>query len=117
MWSLVHADDAAAAFVVASERPKSGVWHVVDDRPARMSEFLGSLRKALAASPLRTMRAWLARLALGPYGVRLLSSSFETSAARFREAYGWRPTCPAYEQGLPEVVASWRSQGFLMRGD
>src|SRR5439155_679539 len=30
LWSLIHTDDAASAFVTAAEAPKPGVWHVVD---------------------------------------------------------------------------------------
>ena len=33
VWSLVHADDAANAFVWASEAERSGVWHIVDNEP------------------------------------------------------------------------------------
>src|SRR5213083_3013260 len=33
LWSLIHTDDAASAFVTAAEAPKPGVWHVVDDSP------------------------------------------------------------------------------------
>src|SRR5436190_5800294 len=47
VWSWIHADDAASAFVAASEWPKSGVWHVVDDRPVSLSEYVTALATRL----------------------------------------------------------------------
>ena len=31
VWSIVHTDDAATAYVIAAEQPRHGVWHIVDD--------------------------------------------------------------------------------------
>ncbi len=115
VWSLIHTDDAASAFVTAAEAPKTGVWHVVDDRPVPLTEFLGELAKRLDARPPRRMPRWLARMFLGRYGARLLSSSFSTSNARFRRDFGWRPSYPTYAEGLEEVVTSWRAEGFPSR--
>ena len=112
LWSLIHAEDAASAFVTAAEAPKTGVWHIVDDRPVRMTEYLGELAKRLDARPPRRMPRWLARMVLGRYGARILSSSFSTSNARFRRDFGWRPSYPTYAEGLEEVVASWQEEGF-----
>lgn len=112
LWSLIHAEDAASAFVTAAEAPKTGVWHIVDDRPVRMTEYLGELAKRLDARPPRRMPRWLACIVLGRYGARILSSSFSTSNARFRRDFGWRPSYPTYAEGLAEVVASWQEEGF-----
>src|SRR5439155_771490 len=51
VWSWIHADDAASAFVAASEWPKSGVWHVVDDRPVSLSEYVTALATRLGTRP------------------------------------------------------------------
>ncbi|HEX9340990.1 MAG TPA: NAD-dependent epimerase/dehydratase family protein [Thermoplasmata archaeon] len=115
VWSVVHADDVAAAFVAASESPRSGVWHVVDDRPVALAHFLGSIATRLGAPPPTQMPAWIARLALGRYTAELLRSSFATSNARFRQDFGWRPAFPTCEQGLDEVVATMRAEGFPVR--
>ena len=112
VWSLIHTDDAASAFVAAAEAPKTGVWHVVDDRPAPLVEFLGEMAERLGAHPPRRMPRWLARMFLGRYGTRFLTSSFSTSNARFRRDFGWRPSYPTYLEGLEELVAAWRSEGF-----
>ncbi len=115
VWSMVHTDDAASAFVKASEAPRTGVWHIVDDRPVPLADFLGEMAQRLDARPPRRMPRWLGRMFLGRYGTRILSSSFSTSNARFRREFGWRPSFPTYAEGLEEVVTSWRSEGFPSR--
>ena len=116
VWSMIHTNDAADAFVTAAEAPKTGAWHIVDDRPVPLAEFLGEIAKRLDARPPRRMPAWLADMVLGRYGTRILSSSFLTSNARFRRDFNWRPSFPTYVEGLKEVVTSWRAEGFPARG-
>ena len=111
IWSFVHADDAAGAFVSAAERPHAGVWHVVDDRPVALAEFLGSMAKRLAVSAPRGFPKSLARLALGKYVTELMTASFPTTNARFRRDFAWRPIFQTIDEGLDEVVASWRAEG------
>ncbi|HWM50261.1 MAG TPA: NAD(P)-dependent oxidoreductase, partial [Thermoplasmata archaeon] len=108
--------DAAGAFVAAAEWPKSGVWHVVDDRPVSLSEFLGELARRLGARPPRRLPRSLARLFLGRYTADLLATSFPTSNARFRADFRWAPTYPTFVEGLDEIVAAWKSEGFPGRG-
>src|SRR2546422_6438377 len=112
---MIHRDDAAGAFVTAAEAPKPGVWHLADDRPVPLAEFRGEMARRVDARPPRRMPRWLARMFLGRYGTRLLSSSFSTSNARFRRDFGWRPSFPTYAEGLEEVVTSWRAEGFPAR--
>ncbi len=112
VWSLIHIDDAASAFVTAAEAPKTGVWHIVDDRPVPLSAFLGELAMRLGARPPRRMPRWLARIFLGRYGTRLLTSSFSTSNARFRRDFGWQPSSPTYREGVEEIAGAWKAEGF-----
>ena len=62
VWSFVHVDDAAAATVAAVERGGRGVYNVVDDDPAPVSEWLPYLAECLGAQPPRHVPVWLARL-------------------------------------------------------
>ena len=116
VWSLIHPDDAASAFVTAVEAPRTGVWHIVDDRPVPLVVFLGEMARRLGARPPRRMPRWLARLFLGRYGTRILSSSFSTSNARFRRDFQWQPSFPTYVEGMEQVANAWRSEGFPNRG-
>jgi 2-alkyl-3-oxoalkanoate reductase len=112
IWSFIHVDDAANAVVAASEAPQPGVWHVVDNRPAPLRDFLTELAKGIHADPPTRAPRWLARLAAGRYAADLLSSSFVTSNARFSRDFGWRPSLPTYVEGLAQVVREWRTEEF-----
>src|SRR5258708_38716220 len=63
--SFLHVQDAASAAVAALESRATGVFNIVDDEPAPVSEWLPALAAEIGAkSPLR-IPAWLARLAAG----------------------------------------------------
>src|SRR3989440_609045 len=94
VWSWVHAEDAAGAFLAACEWPKSGVWHIVDDRPVSLSDYRGALARRLGARPPRHLPRSLAHLVLGRYTAELLTSSFATSNARFGSDFRWQPAYP-----------------------
>ena len=112
VWSSIHADDAAAAMVVAAEAGRSGVWHVVDNRTATMAEFFVTLARLLGAPPPRQVPLWLARIVAGRDTVSFLNASTRTSNARFRQDFGWAPRFPTIGEGLREVVDAWREEGF-----
>ena len=109
---MSHADDAAEAFAVAAERPRGGLWHVVDDRPVTLAEFFGDFAARLGAMPPRRVPVWLAMLIGGRLTVETLMSSFPTSNARLRRDFGWTPRYPTHREGLDQVLAAWREEGF-----
>ncbi len=111
VWACLHLDDAAGAFVAAAAAGRDGVWHVVDDHPARVVDFLGYFAERLGAPSPRRVPAWLARLAAGSYAVDFFTRSTRTSNARFRRDIGWAPRFPSYREGLDRVVAHWTDAG------
>lgn len=112
VWSCLHLDDAAGAFVTAAEVNRNGLWHVVDNEQVTVSEFLAGLSERIGAAPPRRVPVWLARLIAGEYTVNILTSSTRTSNARFRGDTGWTPRYPSYREGLDQVAAAWASEGF-----
>ena len=50
VWSFVHVADAAEATVAAIDRGRRGIYNVVDDEPAPVSEWLPGLAAAIGAS-------------------------------------------------------------------
>lgn len=112
VWSNIHLDDAAGAMVAAAEAGKSGLWHVVDDRPATISEYFTTLADLLGAPPPKHVSLGLARLALGRGAVAFLTTSTRTSNTRIRAQLGWSPTYPTIDEGLRDVVSSWKAEGF-----
>ncbi len=49
--SWVHVDDAASATVLAVEQDRTGVYNIVDDEPAPVSEWLPFLAECAGAKP------------------------------------------------------------------
>jgi nucleoside-diphosphate-sugar epimerase len=105
----LHVEDAASAFVAATAAGKSGLWHVVDDEPVTVKEFISYFAERLGAPPPRHVPVWLARLVAGPYAVSFFTQSTRTSNQRFRQDVGWSPRFPSYREGLDQVVATWAS--------
>jgi 2-alkyl-3-oxoalkanoate reductase len=100
VWSFIHVDDAARATVAALGNGKPGPYNIVDDDPARVSEWLPALADALGAPRPRRVPAFLARLAAGSYGV-----------ATMTQAQGASNSLAKAELGFTLSLSSWR-EGF-----
>jgi nucleoside-diphosphate-sugar epimerase len=100
VWSFVHIDDAATATVAAVERGAPGIYQIVDDDPAPVSEWLPALAAAVGARSPRRVPAWVARLAGGAHGVVLMTEVRGASNAKARRELGWRPAWPSWRQGF-----------------
>ena len=66
--SFIHVDDAAAATVAAVERGAPGIYNVVDDEPAPMSEWVPVYAEAIGAKRPFRVPAWLAQAGRGQGG-------------------------------------------------
>lgn len=105
IWSFVHADDAAAATVLAVEGGDRGVYNVVDDDPAPVEEWLPYLADVLGARPPRHVSGWLARFAVGAVGVEMMTRIRGSSNAKARRELGFEPAWPSWRQGFREGFA------------
>lgn len=112
VMALIHSDDAAGAFVAAAEAGRDGLWHVVDDQLITVAELLATLAQELGAPPPRRIAPWLARLVAGKAAVEYFTTSTRTSNQKIRSEIGWTPRFPTIREGLKEVVAAWRAEGF-----
>src|SRR3989449_7458104 len=93
-WSIIHADDAAEAFVAASEKPRSGLWHVVDDRPVTLAELFGDLARRLGAPPPRRVPMWLAMLVGGRLTLGAPATAFPPPQAKLPRGFRVGPPHP-----------------------
>jgi 2-alkyl-3-oxoalkanoate reductase len=109
-WSILHADDAASAYLAAIERRPEGIFHIVDDQPARVGEFFTWFAGRLGAKRPFHVPVWLAKLAAGSYAAEFATTSMITTADRFKAATGWTPRYPDYRAGLDQVVSTWESE-------
>jgi nucleoside-diphosphate-sugar epimerase len=91
VWSFVHIVDAAAATAAAIEGGRPGVYNVVDDDPAPVSEWLPVLAEQLGAPPPRRLPAWLVRFAAGAQSLSLMTRARGAGNAKAVRDLGWRP--------------------------
>ena len=100
VWCFVHAVDAASATVAAVERGAPGLYNIVDDEPARMSEWLPALAAAIGAKPPRHVPIWLARMLIGELGVNLMTKIRGSSNAKAKRELGWTLRYPTWRVGF-----------------
>jgi len=109
-WAMIHTDDAASAYVVAAEKPRSGVWHIVDNELVQVRTFLKEFAARLGAPAPRRVPVWLARWLAGEKAVEYFTRSTRTTNARFRHDFRWTPRYPTYREGLDQIVAVGKSE-------
>ena len=100
VFSFIHVEDAAAATVAALEGGAPGVYNVVDDEPARMSEWMPAYAEALGAKPPRRIPTWMARLAVGADAVGLATEMRGADNAKAKRELGWEPAYPSWRRGF-----------------
>ena len=114
-WSWIHVDDAAAATVAALERGESGIYHVVDDEPARASEWIPRLAELAGAKPPRRIPVWLGRLLAGDVAVRMMTATRGVSNEKAKRALDWRPRWPSWRDGFRHALAATPARVTTMR--
>ncbi|HTF07480.1 MAG TPA: NAD(P)-dependent oxidoreductase [Asanoa sp.] len=102
VWSLVHIADAASATVAAIERGKRGIYHVADDEPAAVRDWLPELARALGAKPPRRVPGWLVRMVAGKAAVDMMTRARGVSSEKAKRELGWTPRYPSWRTGFNE---------------
>jgi nucleoside-diphosphate-sugar epimerase len=108
VWSLIHVADAASATVAAVERGERGIYNIVDDEPARVSEVLPYAAKLIGAKPPRRVPKWLARLLTGEAGVAMMTEIRGASNAKAKRELDWQLRYPSWRQGFAAELADAR---------
>jgi nucleoside-diphosphate-sugar epimerase len=103
--SWVHVDDAASATVLAVEKKAAGVFNIVDDEPAPVSEWLPYLAESAGAKSPRRVPAWLARLLAGEMLVGAVTEGRGFANAKAKRELGWEPTCASWREGFKKELA------------
>ena len=102
--SWVHLDDAASATVLAVEQKARGVFNIVDDEPARASEWLPYLAACAGAKPPMRVPKWLALLLAGEVVVIMMTEGRGFSNAKAKRELGWELRYPSWRQGFKEEL-------------
>jgi nucleoside-diphosphate-sugar epimerase len=103
--SWVHLDDAASATVLTVEQKARGVFNIVDDDPAPVSEWLPYLAACAGAKPPMRVPKWLARLLAGEAVVTMMTEGRGFSNAKAKRELGWELRYPSWRQGFKEELA------------
>ncbi len=104
VWSFIHIDDAANATLAAIEGDVTGVFHVVDDEPAPVAEWLPALAAAAGAKRPRRIPAWVARLVAGSYAVTMMTEIRGAANDKAKRELGWQPGWPTWREGFAAVL-------------
>jgi nucleoside-diphosphate-sugar epimerase len=107
IWSFIHVADVARATAAAVSDGPPGIYNIVDDEPAPVSEWLPALAEAVRAKPPRRVPTWLGRLALGDGGVSMMTRIRGASNAKAKSALRWRPFFESWRRGFVEGLDWW----------
>ncbi|HTP18424.1 MAG TPA: NAD(P)-dependent oxidoreductase [Solirubrobacteraceae bacterium] len=100
VWSFVHIGDAAEATVAAVENGKRGIYNVVDDEPAAVSDWLPALAQAIGApKPWRVPRL-VGRVLAGETAIVMMTEIRGASNAKAKRELGWEPRHPSWREGF-----------------
>jgi nucleoside-diphosphate-sugar epimerase len=102
IWSFIHIQDAATATVTAVESGPGGIYNVVDDEPAPVSEWLPALAAAVGAKRPRRVPRWVGRVAAGEWAVTAMTEIRGASNDKAKRELGWRLRYPSWRQGFAE---------------
>ncbi|HEY8639169.1 MAG TPA: NAD(P)-dependent oxidoreductase [Solirubrobacterales bacterium] len=100
VFSFVHVDDAADATLAAVERGAPGIYNVVDDDPAPISDWLPVFADAIGAKRPMRVPTFLARLVGGKAAVVMATQLRGASNAKAKRELGWQPAHPSWRQGF-----------------
>jgi nucleoside-diphosphate-sugar epimerase len=104
VWSWIHLDDAAAATVAALERGRRGIYNIVDDEPAKVSEWLPHLAEVVGAKPPLRVPAWLGRLLAGDVPVQWMTEGRGASNEKATRELDWRPAWRSWREGFRDAL-------------
>jgi nucleoside-diphosphate-sugar epimerase len=100
VWSFVQIEDAVTATAAAVDKGAPGIYNVVDDDPAPVSEWLPALAAAVGAKPPRHVPRWLGRIVAGEAAVVMMTESRGASNAKAKRELGWQPRYASWRDGF-----------------
>lgn len=100
VWSFIHIDDAAEATAAALDHGSPGVYNIVDDEPAAVTEWLPYLASVVGAAKPRRVPAWVGLLAAGEVGVSMMTRIRGSSNDRAKRELGWKPRWGSWREGF-----------------
>jgi nucleoside-diphosphate-sugar epimerase len=104
-YSFIHVDDAARATMKALTRAKPGIYNIVDDEPARLSDWLPLVATLLNAPAPMKVDESAARQALGDMLVYIMNEQRGASNAKAKRELDWEPRFRSWREGFEVLYA------------
>ena len=104
MFSFTHAHDVATAILAAIDHPARGVLNIVDDQPTLARAWLPAMAAMRGAPAPRHIPSWLARLAVGGWGVAYMTRLAGAANTRAGQLLDRKPTYSSWQDGLAAAL-------------
>ena len=105
-YSFIHVEDAARATLKALAHARPGIYNIVDDDPARLSEWLPIVARLLGAPSPNHVDAKLARETLGDMLVYVMNEQRDASNAKAKRELEWQPRFRSWREGFAAIYAA-----------
>ncbi len=102
-YSFVHVHDAALATMKALTQGEPGIYNIVDDAPAKLSEWLPFVANLLDAPVPAHMDEALAREKLGDMLVYIFNEQSGASNLKAKKALSWAPAVSSWRAGFQSL--------------
>jgi nucleoside-diphosphate-sugar epimerase len=102
VWSFLHLHDAATATVAALTHGQRGIYNIVDDDPAPVTEWLPYLAQCVGAPAPRHIPNFMAKMLVGEHAVAMMNDIRGVSNAKARQQLHWEPKWSSWRQGFRE---------------
>ena len=104
VWSFLHIHDAATATVAALTHAQRGIYNIVDDDPALVSDWLPYLAECVGAKPPMHVPNAIAHMMVGEHAVALMNDIRGVSNEKARRELAWTPKWSSWRQGFREAL-------------
>jgi nucleoside-diphosphate-sugar epimerase len=105
IYSFINLRDAAAATTKALSREANGIYNIVDDSPARLSEWLPFAAKLLDAPAPGHMDESSARKKFGDMRIYYMNEQRGASNAKAKRELDWQPAFPSWRTGFEALYS------------
>jgi nucleoside-diphosphate-sugar epimerase len=116
VYSFINLRDAAAATILALHPDKPGIYNIVDDSPAPLSEWLPVAARLLKAPDPSRMDESLAREKLGDMLVYIMNEQRGASNAKAKRELNWEPLVPSWRTGFEALYSTAEANGGIAFG-
>ena len=118
--SLIHAQDAAQAVVLALTNPQKSAgqtFNVTDDSPAPMRDILPLAAELLGAAKPRSAPLLMAKMIAGAITVEVFTASYRLANAKIKQTLGFAPRYPTYREIWAQIVREIGQRDFAPSDD